>query len=79
MKFIFFFISIILILASVNCDDPANICNLEPFTGVCRASDPRWYYNAGTKSCLPFVYGGCDGNENNFLTRAACEEKCSGV
>ena len=23
-----------------------------------------------------FLYGGCDGNENNFETKEECEKKC---
>ena len=26
--------------------------------------------------CVRFTYGGCQGNENNFLTKRDCEETC---
>jgi hypothetical protein len=27
--------------------------------------------------CLPFVYGGCRGNNNRFLTLEECSEMCA--
>ncbi len=36
----------------------------------------RYFYNTSTNACERFVYGGCDGNENNFHVRLACEAIC---
>ncbi|KHJ86859.1 Kunitz/Bovine pancreatic trypsin inhibitor domain protein [Oesophagostomum dentatum] len=36
----------------------------------------RFGYDPTTKKCVKFTYGGCDGNENNFATRAECRETC---
>lgn len=47
--------------------------------GRCRASIPRWWYNATDGTCQQFVYGGCDGNDNNYLSKEECLEKCAGV
>lgn len=44
--------------------------------GLCRARFPRWFFDAGSRSCRLFYYGGCGGNANNFLTRLACERLC---
>ena len=44
--------------------------------GLCRARLPRWFFDAGSRSCRLFYYGGCGGNANNFLTRLACERLC---
>ena len=35
--------------------------------GPCKASLVRYYYDQATQSCSPFLYGGCKGNDNNFL------------
>ncbi|CAB3994272.1 Cysteine-rich motor neuron 1, partial [Paramuricea clavata] len=36
----------------------------------------RWFYNATTRSCVQFTYGGCGGNFNNFLSEEKCQEVC---
>ena len=36
------------------------------------------FYNVETGLCEQFVYGGCDGNANNFATREECEATCGG-
>ncbi|KAM5154438.1 collagen alpha-1(VII) chain [Callospermophilus lateralis] len=57
-------------------DDP---CSLPLDEGSCTAFTLRWYHRAvpgRTKTCHPFVYGGCGGNANRFGTREACERRC---
>ncbi|XP_037912489.1 kappaPI-actitoxin-Avd3c-like [Hermetia illucens] len=50
---------------------------LEPqFTGLCEALFYRYAYNPENKTCEKFVYGGCDANRNNFVTKEDCERKC---
>lgn len=51
-------------------------CSLKPETGMCRASFTAYYYNPARDDCLPFVYGGCGGNDNKFRSREDCFEKC---
>lgn len=53
-----------------------DICSLPSITGRCRGSFYRWYYNKDRAECLQFVYGGCNGNKNNFKTREECEREC---
>ncbi|KAI4795205.1 hypothetical protein KUCAC02_031571 [Chaenocephalus aceratus] len=54
-------------------------CLLPPQVGSCRASFPRFFYNVSSQICSHFLFGGCHGNGNNFLTKEGCEESCGGV
>ena len=58
------------------CFDKDVDCGLVGESGPCRAAIIRWYYDAYDKKCLEFIYGGCRGNENNFVSKDKCEEKC---
>lgn len=53
------------------CEQPVDI-------SFCRMNDRRWFYNKDTQKCEEFVFGGCNRNENNFLTKQACEARCPG-
>jgi hypothetical protein len=53
-----------------------NICRLNVDAGPCFGSFTRYYYNSKSGRCEKFIYGGCNGNKNNFLTRADCENVC---
>ncbi|XP_058474410.1 tissue factor pathway inhibitor 2 [Solea solea] len=44
--------------------------------GSCSASIPRYYYNKATKKCEEFVYSGCGGSSNNFVSRQSCANTC---
>lgn len=52
------------------------ICSLKEVVGKCRAAHSRWYFNKETKKCENFIYGGCGGNSNNFMTKMECEDFC---
>jgi len=52
-------------------------CELEKDAGVCRAMIPRWFYDASSGSCRLFIFGGCGGNGNNFVTQFHCEKLCA--
>jgi len=53
-----------------------NDCFLEPDPGPCLASMRRFAFDATTGLCLPFTYGGCDGNANNFESAETCYTSC---
>ncbi|KAK2830251.1 hypothetical protein Q5P01_018182 [Channa striata] len=44
--------------------------------GKCSASIPRYYYNAATKTCEEFIFSGCGGSSNNFVSRQSCMDVC---
>ncbi|XP_068194418.1 kunitz-type protease inhibitor 1a [Antennarius striatus] len=46
--------------------------------GPCRGSFPRWHYNAASKKCEKFIFGGCRKNLNNYLTEDECSSACQG-
>ncbi|KAG5201920.1 hypothetical protein JEQ12_004683 [Ovis aries] len=51
---------------------------LEPeLKGPCKDQMTRYFYNATAGYCEPFVYGGCEGNKNNFQTLSDCLVTCS--
>uniref|UniRef100_A0A8C0JDG4 Tissue factor pathway inhibitor n=1 Tax=Chelonoidis abingdonii TaxID=106734 RepID=A0A8C0JDG4_CHEAB len=53
-----------------------SICALKADGGECKAIYTRYYFNIQTRQCEMFEYGGCYGNENNFLTLEECQERC---
>ncbi|KAM7380844.1 hypothetical protein PAMP_004116 [Pampus punctatissimus] len=52
------------------------LCALKDDPGPCKGIKDRFFFNVDTGHCELFEYGGCGGNENNFLTLEACEEAC---
>uniref|UniRef100_A0A3P9KBB4 Kunitz-type protease inhibitor 1 n=1 Tax=Oryzias latipes TaxID=8090 RepID=A0A3P9KBB4_ORYLA len=54
-------------------------CTDAPRTGPCRASIPRWFYDPLKLKCYSFIFGGCNGNENNFEDETTCMETCKDV
>ncbi|XP_064464808.1 papilin-like isoform X16 [Ornithodoros turicata] len=54
-----------------------SICNLPKKEGPCKGYFPRYYFDSAEGICKQFVYGGCQGNENNFLTFEQCNQTCS--
>lgn len=54
-------------------------CSLDRDMGrVCSNYESRWYYDRQDRQCKHFWYGGCEGNDNRFLSKSECEETCSG-
>lgn len=51
-------------------------CDMPADPGQCLAYIPRYFYNSVTEQCETFIYGGCGGNENNYMTLTACQAAC---
>jgi hypothetical protein len=54
----------------------AEICQLPKDEGLCTGNNSRWYFDPQVEACLEFLYSGCRGNRNNFLTQDLCESVC---
>ena len=54
-----------------------DVCSLPIVTGPCEAYMSSWGYDATSRSCIHFGYGGCQGNGNRFSTKEECEARCS--
>ncbi|XP_023568112.1 tissue factor pathway inhibitor [Octodon degus] len=51
-------------------------CAMRAQDGPCKAMIKRFFYNIFTGQCEEFIYGGCIGNQNQFLTVQECKETC---
>uniref|UniRef100_A0A0N5BXM0 Kunitz/Bovine pancreatic trypsin inhibitor domain protein n=1 Tax=Strongyloides papillosus TaxID=174720 RepID=A0A0N5BXM0_STREA len=63
---------------TICCNKPIiiDICSQPLNIGVGTFNLQRWYYNRNTGQCQSCIYKGLQGNQNNFLTKAACENTC---
>ncbi|XP_012942643.1 papilin [Aplysia californica] len=55
---------------------PPRACILDVDIGPCQAAITRFFYNTTSKQCEAFIYGGCQGNDNNFATFDECKRTC---
>ncbi|NXM00882.1 TFPI1 inhibitor, partial [Tyrannus savana] len=53
-----------------------SVCAMKADDGPCKAIHVRYFFNIQSRRCEVFEYGGCHGNENNFLTLEECQKKC---
>lgn len=52
------------------------LCSLPAQSGPCQRSTTRWFYNKVAHRCETFIYGGCQGNQNNFVSEEICQRFC---
>ncbi|XP_077993486.1 uncharacterized protein LOC144447374 isoform X2 [Glandiceps talaboti] len=76
-------ICVLVLLAVTLADNSNNVgeendnpCMTKSVTGPCRAYLQRWAWDSIRKDCVRFIYGGCQGNGNNFLTKEECVDSC---
>ncbi|XP_029077510.1 serum basic protease inhibitor-like [Monodon monoceros] len=60
-------------------DPPPAFCLEPPYKGPCKAIFIRYFYNASSRLCETFIYGGCGAMQNNFLTSEDCMRTCGGA
>ena len=62
--------------AAKYCANLDDVCLLPEDSGPCRASFKRFFFDKKTGQCKEFIYGGCQGNRNNFFSPQDCQMKC---
>ncbi|XP_023333697.1 papilin [Eurytemora carolleeae] len=55
----------------------SGVCFLKRVVGPCKGNYMEWFYDAPSRSCKQFAYGGCLGNGNRFATKEDCQDVCS--
>lgn len=51
-------------------------CSQPAERGSCAGNYERWAFDTNSRSCQPFIWGGCEGNTNRFISESACIQKC---
>ncbi|XP_050976855.1 protein AMBP [Labeo rohita] len=51
-------------------------CKSQPDSGPCFGMLQRYHYNSSIMACQMFTFGGCMGNQNNFVTEKECLQSC---
>ncbi|XP_024856616.1 eppin isoform X1 [Bos taurus] len=57
-------------------DVDKDVCTLPKVPGPCNAYFVRWWYDQQKETCSSFIYGGCQGNNNNFQSESVCHAIC---
>jgi len=56
---------------------PPDFCSLLPDPGPCGSQVSRWYFLPKEGDCIQFPWGGCQGNDNNFVSLDQCRAACN--
>ena len=56
--------------------DVRRLCDQRPEAGPCRGQLTRFFYDPDSGACQQFLYGGCAGNRNNFISIEDCSSTC---
>ncbi|KAG9354168.1 hypothetical protein JZ751_012292 [Albula glossodonta] len=51
-------------------------CQMAPDAGPCFGMHQRYHYNSTLMACQAFTFGGCLGNQNNFVSEKECLQSC---
>ena len=54
-----------------------NPCHSAPDPGPCSAELVRFFYDVKSNQCRQFLFGGCQGTGNRFITENDCKEVCA--
>ncbi|XP_053386558.1 tissue factor pathway inhibitor-like isoform X2 [Mercenaria mercenaria] len=52
------------------------ICKNKPARGFCIFNIIKYYYDTLSGKCKSFIWTGCGGNENRFISQNECERTC---
>ncbi|XP_022220890.1 kunitz-type serine protease inhibitor 2-like [Drosophila obscura] len=66
------------ILCGASCASTAETpCGQPPgVVGICRMALRKFTYDKTGNKCFEFIYGGCQGNQNQFETMDECTKAC---
>lgn len=75
---LFCFLSVLLVgVVIISADDEnPDVCQQRVKPGMCMGYFPRWYFDNKLNKCKKFIFGGCNGNGNNFESIRECERTC---
>ncbi|XP_046445127.1 papilin-like isoform X2 [Daphnia pulex] len=57
-------------------DTEEDTCRMPRVIGDCKEFTERWYYDEADEECRAFLFGGCNGNANNFDSMDSCNQRC---